>query len=267
MSKAVEFDPKNADLLGNLGATCALARRYAEADRSFGLLTSLSPQSAEAYAWRASLQLGWRGDLGRAQSVLDEATRLVGLHDDQRNLAGCALEIALARRDYREALRQLDAETRPVIDNQWGYAPIPLLRGEVAMLAGQRDLAHRSFQTARAELAQKVVQDPDDARFHSSLGIAYAGLGRREEAVREAKLGCELMPASKDALRALSRLEDLALVYTWVGRHGDAISVLDDLLGRSGLWTPYVLRSDPRWDPLRSDPRFQALLTKYEVKQ
>jgi serine/threonine-protein kinase len=136
----------------------------------------------------------------------------------------------------------------------------------VHRLAGQHDPARRSFEAARLELEQRVRQEPDDHRLHSSLGIAYAGLGRREEAVREARLGCDLMPASKDALRAILRVRDLAVVYTMVGSNSEAIAALDDLLARSGWYTVHVLRKDPMWDPLRSDPRFQALLTKYEVK-
>jgi predicted Zn-dependent protease len=136
----------------------------------------------------------------------------------------------------------------------------------VQMVAGQQDLARRSFEAARLELEQKVTQDPNDSRFHSSLGIAYAGLGSRVEAVREAKLGCELMPASKDAWQALNRLEDLAVVYTMVAQSREAIAQLEDLLVRSGQFTTHVLRLDPRWDALRADPKFQALLAKYEVK-
>ena len=134
------------------------------------------------------------------------------------------------------------------------------------MLADQHDLARQSFESARVELERKVAQDPSDSRFHGSLGIALAGLGRRVEAVREARAGCVLMPASKDAVRALYRLEDLAVVYTMSGQSSEAIARLDDLLARSGWFTAHVLRLDPRWDPLRSDPRFQALLTKYEVR-
>jgi hypothetical protein len=74
------------------------------------------------------------------------------------------------------------------------------------------------------------------------------------------------MPASKDALAALDPLDSLAVVYTMVGQPGEAIAVLDDRLSRIGSRTAHTLRLDPAWDPLRSDPRFQALLKKYEVK-
>jgi serine/threonine-protein kinase len=164
-------------------------------------------------------------------------------------------------------LRQLQADTRGAIDNQDEYAPIPLLRGQVHRLAGEHDLARRSFEAACQELEQRVRKDPEDHRLHSSLGIAYAGLDRRQEAVREARLGCDLMPASKDAMRAIFRVRDLALVYTMVGQPSEAITALDSLLDRCGQWTTHVLRLDPLWDPLRSDPRFQALLAKYEVKE
>jgi TolB-like protein/Flp pilus assembly protein TadD len=267
LSNALEFDPRDADLLFNFGEGCVLTRRYADADRAWGLAIVLSPQWGEPYGRKAWLQVQWHGDVGKGQAVLDEAGRIAGLTDDYGYLAEVAMRVALARRDYQAALRQLESETRLAIDIQWHYSPTPLLRGEIQMLAGQHDLARRSFEIARLELEQEVTQTPDDNRFHSSLGIAYAGLGRTAEAVREAKLGRDLMPASRDAWRTLYRLQDMALVFTMVGQRTEAIAALDDLLGRSGEWTPNVLRLDPRWDPLRSDPRFQALLTKYEVKE
>jgi serine/threonine protein kinase/Flp pilus assembly protein TadD len=261
--KAPELDPKNPELLFEVGYSFLLVRRYAEADRAFGLAIALSPQWAEPYAEKAGLQVDWHGDLEKSQAVLDEAGKVAGLADDEQALAGARLELTLARRDYPGALRQLEAEARN--DNMSSYSPIPLLRGQVQRLAGQDDLARRSFETARQDLEQKIREDPDDPRFHSSLGIAYAGLGRRLEAVRESKRGCDLMPASKDALRAIDRLWDLALVYTMVGQTSEAIALLDSM-AQSGRPTSHRLRLDPNWDPLRSNPRFQALLTKYEVK-
>jgi TolB-like protein/tetratricopeptide (TPR) repeat protein len=266
LSKALKLDPKNAWALFNYGESCVLARRFRDADRAYGLVITLSPKVGEPYARKAWLQVQYQGDVERAQANLDEAGRVGGLTDDTGLLVYWKLAVSLPRRDYQGALRQLESEKRHAIDNQFQYLPIALLRGEVQMLAGQQGLAHRSFEAARIELEQKVKQEPDDSRLHSSLGIALAGLGRSMEAVREANVGCDLMPASKDAWRALWRLEDLALVYTMVGKPSEAIAQLEDLLQRSGRMTPHVLRLDPRWDPLRSDPRFQALLTKYEVK-
>ena len=265
-SKAADLDPKNATRAYEPGPTWALARRYADADRAYARMLTLNSQWARVYAEQARVQLLWHGDVDRAKAILDEVGRIAGIADEGGFLAVTRLLCALARRDYQGALRQLATEERQAIDSQFWYIPIALLRGEVLRLEGRHDIARSSFEAAQLGLEQGVGRDPDDHRLRSALGIAYAGLGRKGDALREARLGCDLMPPSKDALRSLWCLENLALVYTMVGMSSEAIAALDDLLARSGWWTPHVLRLDPRWDPLRSDPRFQALLTKYEVK-
>jgi TolB-like protein/tetratricopeptide (TPR) repeat protein len=267
LKMAADLDPRNAARVFDIGLSSVLARRYADGDRMLARAVTLNPQWAEAYAERSWMQLLWLGDADKAQAILDETSRVSGFTDDAGYLAEVQFLVALARRDYEGELRRLQAEKRGAINSQDMYSPISLLRAQVHELARQHDLARRSFEAARAELEQRIRQDPEDHRFHSSLGIAYAGLGRREEAVREAKLGCDLMPVSKDALLAILRVEDLVVVYAMVGRSADAIAALDDVLSRSGWYTAHIPRLDPRWDPLRGDPRFQALLKKYEVKE
>jgi serine/threonine-protein kinase len=266
MGDGLASDPKNATLLYNHGETCYLARRYADADRALGLAIALSPFGTEAFGRRAWLQVQWKGDVEKAQEILDEAGRVAGSPDLFAEVCGVwALRVATVRREYSTALRLLDESRGRPVDANLGFRPVSLMRGQTQLSAGQEE-ARRSFTEARRELEEAIARDPDDDRFHSSLGIACAGLGLRAEAVREAKLGCDLMPGSKDAWRAIRRLEDLAVVYTMVGMPAEAISTLDDLLAASGELTVHVLRLDPRWDALRSDSRFQALLTKYEVK-
>nr|NIV10790.1 hypothetical protein [Fodinibius sp.] len=68
----------------------------------------------------------------------------------------------------------------------------------------------------------KILEQPEDSRFHTSLGIAYAGLGRKEDALREGKKGVELLPISKEAWRGSYRLKDMAIIYTMVGDHDAA---------------------------------------------
>ena len=75
-----------------------------------------------------------------------------------------------------------------------------LLAARAYRLMGEPELAHASYDSARAILEKELDAHPDDHRIHSALGIAYAGLGRKEEAIREGKRGVELYPVSKDAL-------------------------------------------------------------------
>jgi hypothetical protein len=89
-------------------------------------------------------------------------------------------------------------------------------------------------------------------------------LGRKDDAVREAKLGVELMPVERNALDGIYRVEDLARVYVMVGEYDAAIDQLDYLLSIPGELSVPLLRIDPTWDPLRDHPRFQAMLAKYE---
>ena len=264
--KWVEIDPRNPLALYQYGLTCVILRRYPEADRYLSLSTSLSPQPGSPWALRGWLQIEWRGDVEKAHAVISEARMVAGLQDSTAPVGINSFRIALIRKDFQGALEQLDGEKRNAFSNQSNFFPIDLLRGEAQSLLGEHDLARRSFEAARRTLEKLVSENPDEERYQSSLGIACAALGLREEALKAAKRGTELMPPSKDAMKANLRIEHLALVQTMVGQQNEAIDGLDFLLSRPSLMSAQVLRLDPRWEPLRSNPRFQALLAKYSDK-
>jgi hypothetical protein len=85
--------------------------------------------------------------------------------------------------------------------------------------------AHASFTAARP-ITEKLVRDqPDNGSFWSSLG-QIAALGRKEEAVRESRRACELVPLSKDALVGPGLITNLAIIYAWTGENDLAIEQL-----------------------------------------
>jgi len=117
-------------------------------------------------------------------------------------------------------------------------------------------------EEARIALEEALREHPEDSRIHTSLGLAYAYLGRKEEAIREGKRAVSLYPLSKDAYGAPHYINSLAMIYTVVGEYEEAINQLEYLMSiASGdIVSITVLRLDPMWDPLRQHPRFISLL-------
>ncbi len=138
-----------------------------------------------------------------------------------------------------------------------------LLAARAHQLMGESELAHASYDSARAILEKELDAHLDDHRIHSALGIAYGGLGHKEIAIHEGKWGVELLPVSKDALIGPARVLDLAEIYTMVGEYDAALEEIEYVLSLNGWWSVQELRLDPIWDPLRDQPRFQELLEKY----
>ncbi len=99
-----------------------------------------------------------------------------------------------------------------------------------------------------------------ETRDHANFGLALAGAGRKAEALHEAAVAL----AGRDAYESLEREEKIARIQVMVGEHEAAIATLGHLLSIPSLVSVGSLQVDPTWDPLRSNPRFQALLAKYD---
>ena len=92
----------------------------------------------------------------------------------------------------------------------------------------------------------------NDHRVHAALGVAYAGLGRKGEAIHEGKRAVELYAISRDALDGPHLVWDLAVIYTMVGEYDVALGEIEYVLSCHGGWSVQELRLDPIFDPLAS---------------
>jgi len=126
----------------------------------------------------------------------------------------------------------------------------------------------------RAILEEEMRDHPDDARRHASLGLLYAFMGRKEDAIRESRRAIELEPESKDAYHGALLASNLALVYARTGESDQAITLIERLLSTPGTpeygslasITLAELRLGWQWDPLRSNPRFKKIIERPEPK-
>ena len=119
---------------------------------------------------------------------------------------------------------------------------------------------------AKSIAEDNLKRSPDSEDAHLQLAKALAQLGEKESAVAEAQRASELLPESKDAFGGPEIAAGVAEVYAILGDNDRAIEVLEGLLTRPSGVTAQGLKINPIWDPVRADPRFQALIEKYGGK-
>jgi len=261
LEKAAELDPKDGSVLLNLAYSYMATRNFDAADKTFDRGIEAVPQSFSSRALKSELAIRWKGDFSVAEKEL--ASVPPGI-DPDGIVTLSRVSVLTLQRKFPEALQviqQFREETLP----GHGSAPCPkaFLEAMVYRYQGDKVRAQAAFDRARVIAEQLVRENPEDAARHGQLGFILAGLGRKEEAIREGKRAVELLPESQDAFDGPEATAALAQIYAWTGERDQAFSLLDHLLIiPNGLTVP-ILKLDPVWDSLRTDPRFQALVDKY----
>ncbi len=258
LKKASELDPRYGRLVGEIGDTYVLLHNYPEAERYFNQAISLAPDLPGFYSKKAQLYLRREGSTEKARAVLEEALQNTKLAEDT-DIVNSLVMLDVYDGNYQGALDRLSLKSED-IDDQDYFIPNALRCAQIYGYMKKKEPAKKYHDEARSILESKIEERPEDARFHSSLGIAYAGLGRKEDALREGKLGVKLLPVSKEAMVGLCRVEDLARIYVMVGEFDAAIDQIEFLLSVPGKMSIPLLRLDPVWEPLRDHPRFKRLL-------
>jgi len=257
IKRACDLDPLSSNITLQLAVTFMLLRKYTEAERYYERAILLSPDLAFPYFFKAGLYLLTEGNTEKAWAVFDRASQ-----DTLENewIVLRSIELNMFDADYKEALDRLSSYESEAFDTQFYFIPKAILYAQINGLMGDQQLQETYYESARNILEIKIQEQPDDERFHSSLGIAYAGLGRKKHAISEGERGVELLPISKDAWRGQYRLEDLARIYVMVGEFDTAIEKIEHLLFIPGEMSIPLLKLDPAWNPLRDHRRFKRLV-------
>ena len=244
IKKAYEFNPLSNSIASEAGTTCFDLRNYQDAELYYQQAISLAPDMYNNYFFKAKLYLSWEGTTDKARAVLEEALQNAR-GAEYPFIVNLLVNIEVYDGNYQEALTRLSSWTSESFDAHFFFIPKALLYAQINGLMGNRQLEQSYYESARSILETKVEEDSNDVRFHSSLGIAYAGLGRKEEAIREGKR---------------SSIKNLAHIYVMVEEFDAAIDQLTFLLSIPSEVSIPLLRLDPAWDPLHKHPRFKKLL-------
>ena len=261
LNKAAALDPKNLSILINLAYSYMALRDFDAAEKTLDRATAVAPQSWVTGGLKAYLAILSKGDLTLAEKQLSS---LPGDVDPNGMVTWARSWVLILQRKFPEALAAVQKFPGEILIVE-GAGPIPkaFLEGTIYLLQGNKEKAQPALENARLVSEQLLRDAPDDPPRHAQHGFILAALGRKQEAIAEGKRAVELLPESQDAFDGPRGITALAQIYACTGESDEALRLVDHLLGTpSGLTMP-VLKLDPVWDPLRKDPRFQALVDKY----
>jgi eukaryotic-like serine/threonine-protein kinase len=268
LERATRLDPRNPHAHSQAALIYARLRRYRESINHWEHVIAIDPASEFPQIIRGFNYLRM-GDV----DSLEAAVRRIPPGRDPLGLTTYArYTMHSVRRRHAEALASLDsAKVAIILDGPPTgsgllYRPVALLRAQTIERLGNDPAAARSaYEAARAVLEDSVAAYPKAPGIRIALGLAYAGLDRRADAVREARTAVDLVPVSEHATASTAFMGGAAEIYAQLGDTDAALELIELLLampaGREA--SVPLLRLDPTFDPLRSDPRFDALLARY----
>jgi TolB-like protein/thioredoxin-like negative regulator of GroEL len=264
LEKAATLDPKNTNVLINLSSSYLAQRDFETADKILDRVIAASPQSFQARALKGFVAAQGKGDLSVAEKVFSS----IPPETDPDGLITLArFWVLRLNRKFPEALQVVQQFRGEALSNAT-TAPCPkaFLEGEIYLLQGEEAKARTALEHARVVSDQLLRAAPANPARHGQHGLILAELGQKQEAIAEGKRAVELQPESQDAFDGPQISVCLAEIYAWVGESDEAFRLLDHLLHTPNGMTVPLLKLDPAWDPLRKDPRFQALIDKYSPK-
>jgi TolB-like protein/Tfp pilus assembly protein PilF len=267
LEKAVSLNPKDAWPLQNLTDNYTMQRDYEKANKTIDRALALDPTAVGPLEVKSKLAIFEKGDFTVAQKAFDALKSVPMSKEQQLEILGSQIDVFLLERKYQEALQAAesvpDDEIGAFLPHMWSkYFYIGFARKALRDEAGAR----AAFLRAKTAAEEQVKRSPDVEKPHIQLAKVLAFLGEKDAALAEAQQAAELLPESKDALGGPEVMEGVAQVYAILGEKDRAIEVLNGLLSRPSAMTVEILKVNPIWDPLRNDPGFQALLSKYAGK-
>jgi tetratricopeptide (TPR) repeat protein len=258
---AFELNPLSFPRAYSVGFTLTFMREYDEAEIYFDRAIKLAPDAPFPYIWKARNYVRGRGDTARAREVLEAALEKVK-PPEKFAIDEWLVNIDLYDRRYEKALDALDRLSLVPEDDfaHIGHIPNVLKRALIYDYWDKKELAKEHYELACSFLKEEVDKQPREPVFHGTLGIAYAGLGRKDDAIRAANRAIELDHETPNA-DGLIWDKELARIYVMLGEYDKAIEKLDFLMRAlpARISIP-LLQIEPDWDPLRNHPRFQKLI-------
>ncbi|OLB03495.1 MAG: hypothetical protein AUH08_00385 [Verrucomicrobia bacterium 13_2_20CM_54_12] len=268
---AEQLDPRNSIALYDSSQTYFGLRDWRTAAEGMDRVLALFPDSFNVKIQRAYIEFYWKGSTAPIKAALQSLPPNL---DPDGVVTFARWDVSLMDRDVNGADKALTACQLDTISSQTGVRlPKSYLQACVDLVRGDTAKAQSEFEAARPAIEKIVADSPQDGTRRAQLGLLYAFLGRKEDALREGRRAMELKPITHDVIEGAIVEDFYTLTCGRLGNTDEAINRIERL-----LTTPFAvdyadesitlsdLRQRWEWDPLRNDPRFQKILAGPEPK-
>jgi TolB-like protein/Tfp pilus assembly protein PilF len=265
LERAINLDPRNSFTLQQIALSYRHLRRFAEEKSVLDRALAIEPNDVDTKLERAAVDFYWKADTRPLHQMVDSirAENPAATPD----VAEYWLLWALAERDAATAKNAvIAAGENPAFTDEAVIFSRPFMEGVIARMTKDDAEARAAFAAARAE-QEKIIQ------AHESygpplcvLGLIDAGLGRKQEALREGRRAVELLPVEKDPIDGIAMIKYLAMIAAWIGDKDLACEQLAIAIRPPSRITYGELKLLPFWDPLRGDPRFERIVASLAPK-
>jgi tetratricopeptide (TPR) repeat protein len=264
LERASNLDPGDTETLQQIALSYGVLRRYAEEKSVLDRALAIDPNDVSTKVALAAIQFHWKGDTRSLHQTIDSlgASKAGALS----SAADEGLSCALAERDVTAAENLLNTIGDTPLTDYSVHLNRQLIEGVIARMTKNDGNARDLFTAARAQHEKTVQAEPNYGPALCVLGLIDAGLGRRDEALREGRRAVELVPVEKDALVGPTMIKYLAMIAAWVGDKDLACEQLTIAVRPPSTVSYGQLKLLPCWDPLRGDPRFEKIVASLAPK-
>jgi TolB-like protein/Tfp pilus assembly protein PilF len=264
LQKAFALDPRNASMLQEIATSYQEVRQFSAMAAALDRAIALRPQDYELRMTRASTALEWRADTRPMHQVIDQL--LAENPAETGDVADQWFYLSLCERDQGAIARALAVISPSGTATDLNF-PRPWCEALAARVKGDAATARTAFLAARAEAEKTVQEQPDYGPTYTVLGLIDAGLGRKEEAIREGRRAIEMLPITKDSIDGAEIMKYLGVIYAWCGEKDLAIEQIAATLRIPSTLSYGNLKLYPSWDSLRGDPRFEKIVADLAPKK
>ena len=255
MEQAISLDPRSVLMLQNLAGSYVALRRYNEVSSIIDRTDALESEMTNATYGINSIYYA-SGNANQAISFLKNI----------KNFERLKFHYNIILKNYEGIEQILTDYQNDFITSVQSYFPRSYFQGILNEGLGNNADAIKYFNRTIKHLKNKINEYPNDPRFYSTLGLAYARLGKNKEAIDAGLKAIDILPISKDAMFGPNYEKSLCHIYSIIGEKNKALEKIEYLSVIPNGFHYGELKMDPDFDSIRNESRFQTVLNILKPK-